>query len=403
LASRSPELLQAVVLTARVILPSEHEWQRCVVIRVVHCVERGNEQLVTVLTLVFLSPQLVIGGGYVASHTCSTHFPLPMNPSMRCWALWAWLITWSGEHCCGVFAGTRSTVCLKRPRCSCCQIRFRYALLPHCLRHGARRTRSSTLSVVCARATQCWFVPMLPLVVPRGFYPVLLNLRLSCGMPRTPCAMCNVCLAQIHAAGSGVGTAATQVGCSWCAGRRGWLPVVGLSGVGVLCSSFLLVVCLTSAACGRLFIQLAIKAGARVIATAGSAEKLATAKRCVRVLDDLPLPRMPFAHPLPLRCLFLFVVLLAYICCRLGAFAGFNRHEGSWVNGVNEATEGKGVTLILDCVGALFVCMRCSCVALCCLFTQKCVSIVCGFAFVASPLPSLRMDRIHSCVRWEVL
>lgn len=35
----------------------------------------------------------------------------------------------------------------------------------------------------------------------------------------------------------------------------------------------------------------------------------------------------------------------------LGAAAGFNRKDGSWEEGVLEATGGKGVDLILDCVG----------------------------------------------------
>ena len=35
----------------------------------------------------------------------------------------------------------------------------------------------------------------------------------------------------------------------------------------------------------------------------------------------------------------------------MGAVAGFNRKDGSWEEGVLEATGGKGVDLILDCVG----------------------------------------------------
>ena len=38
----------------------------------------------------------------------------------------------------------------------------------------------------------------------------------------------------------------------------------------------------------------------------------------------------------------------------MGAVAGFNRKEGSWAEGVREATGGNGVTLILDCVGGSY-------------------------------------------------
>lgn len=38
----------------------------------------------------------------------------------------------------------------------------------------------------------------------------------------------------------------------------------------------------------------------------------------------------------------------------LGASAGFNRKDGSWAEGVMAATEGKGVNLILDCVGGSY-------------------------------------------------
>ena len=65
---------------------------------------------------------------------------------------------------------------------------------------------------------------------------------------------------------------------------------------------------------GTAAIQLAVAAGAKPIAVAGSAAKLDNA-------------------------------------AALGAIAGFNYKEGSYADGVKEATGGKGVDIILDCVG----------------------------------------------------
>jgi len=68
---------------------------------------------------------------------------------------------------------------------------------------------------------------------------------------------------------------------------------------------------------GTAAIQLASAHGAHVIATAGSEEKLATARR-------------------------------------LGATACFNYKEGPFAQGVLDATGGKGVQLVLDCVGGSY-------------------------------------------------
>ena len=66
---------------------------------------------------------------------------------------------------------------------------------------------------------------------------------------------------------------------------------------------------------GTAAIQLAVAAGATAIAVAGSAAKLEHA-------------------------------------AKLGAVAGFNYKEGSYAAGVKEATGGRGVNIVLDCVGA---------------------------------------------------
>lgn len=68
---------------------------------------------------------------------------------------------------------------------------------------------------------------------------------------------------------------------------------------------------------GTAAIQLAVDAGARVVALAGAQAKLDNAMA-------------------------------------LGATAAFNYKEGAWADKVLDATEGKGVTVILDCVGASF-------------------------------------------------
>jgi putative PIG3 family NAD(P)H quinone oxidoreductase len=42
-------------------------------------------------------------------------------------------------------------------------------------------------------------------------------------------------------------------------------------------------------------------------------------------------------------------------CRRLGASAAFNHREDDWVTGTLDATDGRGVDLILDCVGAPYL------------------------------------------------
>ena len=45
------------------------------------------------------------------------------------------------------------------------------------------------------------------------------------------------------------------------------------------------------------------------------------------------------------------------MCKAMGATAGFSRHDndGVWAPLVREANDGKGVDVILDCVGARYV------------------------------------------------
>lgn len=90
-----------------------------------------------------------------------------------------------------------------------------------------------------------------------------------------------------------------------------------LNFVGGLTSGDTVLIHAAGSGVGTSATQLAVDAKAKVIATAGQPEKLATAKR-------------------------------------LGASAGFNRKDGSWAEGVMAATEGKGVNLILDCVGGSY-------------------------------------------------